>query len=136
MIGPFLADGKNNDASIAKNIFMNNEEDILNWLKEDDIIIVDRGFRDAVSTINDFGYKVQMPDFLNGKKQLSCEEANHSRCVTKVRWIIEGGMFMIEPLNFQYILANPSLQSMEKSNSGGILHRSSRTQAPHPWVCI
>lgn len=44
VIGPFLADGNNNDASIAKSIFMNNEEDILNWLKEDDIIVVDRGF--------------------------------------------------------------------------------------------
>ncbi|CAF1656155.1 unnamed protein product [Adineta ricciae] len=30
-----------------------------------------------------------MPDFLKGKKQLSSAEANHSRCVAKVRWIIE-----------------------------------------------
>ena len=103
MSGPFLADGKNNDASIAKNIFINNEEDILNWLEEDDIIVVDRGFRDAVNTINNFGYNVQMPDFLKGKKQLSCEEANHSRCVAKVRWIIEGGRFEIEISSFQNI---------------------------------
>lgn len=34
-----------------------------------------------------------MPDFLQGKKQLSCKEANRSRCVAKVRWIIESGMF-------------------------------------------
>ena len=33
-----------------------------------------------------------MPAFLNGRKQLSCVEANNTRCVTKVRWIIEGGM--------------------------------------------
>ena len=92
MVGPFLADGKNNDASIAKRIFMNNEEDILNWLEDDDVLVVDRGFRDALSTINHFGFRVQMPDFLNGKKQLSAREANHSRCVAKVRWIIEGGM--------------------------------------------
>jgi hypothetical protein len=92
VVGPFLADGKNNDASIAKNIFMNNEEDILGWLEDDDIVVVDRGFRDALTTINNFGFRVQMPDFLNGKKQLSAREANNSRCVTKVRWIIEGGM--------------------------------------------
>jgi hypothetical protein len=29
-VGPFLADGKNNDVSIAKNIFINNEQDVLN----------------------------------------------------------------------------------------------------------
>ena len=93
IVGPFLADGKNNDASIAKNIFINNEQDILNWLHDDDIIIVDRGFRDAINTIERFGFNVEMPDFLKGKKQLSCKEANHSRCITKVRWIIENGMF-------------------------------------------
>lgn len=91
-MGPFLADGKNNDASIAKNMFINNEQDILNWLHDDDVVVVDRGFRDAVRTINRFGFNAQMPDFLNGKKQMSTEEANHSRCVTKVRWIIESGM--------------------------------------------
>ena len=36
-----------------------------------------------------------MPDFLKGKKQFSSKEANHSRCVSKVRWIVESGM----PLN-------------------------------------
>ncbi len=91
-----MADGKNNDASIAKNIFINNEQDILNWLHDNDVVVVDRGFRDAVRTINRFGFNVQMPDFLNGKKQMSTEEANHSRCVTKVRWIIETGMLISE----------------------------------------
>ena len=90
-----MADGKNNDASIAKNIFINNEQDILNWLHQDDVVVVDRGFRDAIRTINNFGYNVQMPDFLNGKKQMSTQ-ANHSRCVTKVRWIIESGMIINE----------------------------------------
>ena len=89
-----MADGKNNDASIAKNIFINNEQDILNWLHQNDVIVVDRGFRDTIRTINNFGYNVQMPDFLNGKKQMSTQEANHSRCVTKVRWIIESGMII------------------------------------------
>lgn len=96
--GPFLADGKNNDASIARNIFINNEEDIINWLQDDDVIVVDRGFRDAVHTLNRFGYNVEMPAFLNGRKQLSCEEANHSRCVAKVRWIVESGMYNTNPL--------------------------------------
>lgn len=92
MEGPFLADGRNNDASIAKHIFVNNKQNILNWLNEDDIIVVDRGFRDAVNTIRRFGFNVEMPDFLDGKKQLPAKQANHSRCVTKVRWVIESGM--------------------------------------------
>ena len=45
----------------------------------------------TISTINRFGLNVQMPDFLKGKKQVSCREANRTRCVTKVRWIIESG---------------------------------------------
>jgi hypothetical protein len=94
-VGPFLADGKNNDASIAKNIFINNEQDILNWLQDGDVIVVDRGFRDAINTIKRYGFNAEMPDFTKGKKQLSCREANRTRCVTKVRWIIESGMFII-----------------------------------------
>lgn len=66
----------------------------MGWLKDDDVVVVDRGFRDAVPTFNRFGLHVRIPDFLNGRKQLSCKEANQTRCVTKVRWIIESGMFM------------------------------------------
>ena len=91
VLGPFLADSKNTDASIAKNIFINNEQDVLNWIHDDDVVIVDRGFRDSISTLNRFGLNVQMPDFLKGKKQFPCREANRTRCVTKVRWIVESG---------------------------------------------
>ena len=87
--GSFLVHSRNNDSSIAKNIIANNGEDILNRIQDDDIIIVDLGFRDTVDTIKRFGLNVQMPDFLRGKKQLPCNEATHSRCLTKVRWIIE-----------------------------------------------
>ena len=90
--GAFLADGKNNDASIAESILKNKEENILGWLEEDGVIVVDRGFRDAVETMNQLGFNVQMSDFLKGKKQLFTMDANHARSVTKVRWVIEAGM--------------------------------------------
>ena len=45
----------------------------------------------TISTLNRFGLNVQMPDFLKGKKQFPCREANRTRCVTKVRWIVESG---------------------------------------------
>ena len=43
-IGPFMADRKNNDAEITKNIIYNNKEGITDWLRSKDLIIVDRGF--------------------------------------------------------------------------------------------
>ena len=95
----FVRCKKNNDASIAKNIFINNEQDVLNWLNDNDVVVVDHGFRDAVNTMKRFGFNVEMPDFLKGKKQLSCKEANRSRCVAKVRWIIESGTFIYELLS-------------------------------------
>lgn len=101
-----MADGRNNDASIAKNIFINNEQDVLSWLHDNDVVVVDRGFRDAVNTIKRFGFNVEMPDFLKGKKQLSCKEANRSRCVAKVRWIIETGRFIHELLSITMIHLN------------------------------
>jgi hypothetical protein len=54
--------------------------------------VVDRGFRDAVETMSQLGFNVEMPDFLKGKKQLATKDANHARSVTKVRWVIEAGM--------------------------------------------
>ena len=86
VVGPFLADSKNTDASIAKNIFINNEQDVLNWIRDDDdVVVVDREFRYSISSLNRFGLNVQMPDFLKGKKQLPCREVNRTRCVTKVQ---------------------------------------------------
>lgn len=91
MAGPFLADGKNNDAAIAENIFKTNDGNILDWLEDDDVIVVDRGFRDAVGTMVQLGFRVQIPCFLKDRKQLPTREANSTRCVTKVRWVIESG---------------------------------------------
>ena len=82
-----------------KNIFINNEQDVLNWLNDNDVVVVDRGFRDAVNTIKRFGFNAEMPDFLKGKKQLSCKETNRSLCVAKVRWIIESDTFIHELLS-------------------------------------
>jgi 3-deoxy-D-arabino-heptulosonate 7-phosphate (DAHP) synthase len=41
-----------------------------NWLREGDIVVVDRGFRDSVEFLNDLGIKTEMPVFLKrGQKQ-------------------------------------------------------------------
>ncbi|XP_061168242.1 uncharacterized protein LOC133177166 [Saccostrea echinata] len=67
-----------------------NAESIRSWLNEDDIFIVDRGFRDALPLLADLGIQAEMPFFLEaGQKQMSTEDANMSRLVTKVRWVVE-----------------------------------------------
>ena len=90
VLGPYYADGKNNDAAITKHMFARNYENINEWMKDGDICIVDRGFRDAVEYLEERGYNVKMPFYLKkGKKQHSTEEANKSRLVTKIRWVVE-----------------------------------------------
>lgn len=90
ILGPYLADHKNNDASILTHIIHNNIEDIKNWVEENDIFIVDRGFRDSLELLEDLGIKAEMPCFMKkGQKQMATEDANASRLVTKVRWVVE-----------------------------------------------
>ncbi|XP_033762719.1 uncharacterized protein LOC117344142 [Pecten maximus] len=85
VLGPYLADYGNNDASITKHVLNHNLEEIRTWLKKDDVFIVDRGFRDAVEYLEKIGLKVEMPAYLaKGKKQHTTEESNLSRLVTKV----------------------------------------------------
>ena len=95
-MGPFFGDYKNNDANIIQHCLLNNEQDILKWLKDDDIIILDRGFRDAVLTMTMLGFRTAMPSFLNGRSQLTTEDANQSRLVTANRWVIESGEYLID----------------------------------------
>ena len=92
VFGPFLTDAINNDASIIKHCLFENKEGILNWLLDDDVIILDRGFRDAISSMKMIGLQPAMPDFLTGgKKQFDATQANRTRCITKVRWVVESG---------------------------------------------
>lgn len=85
--GPFPA--TMNDAQIIKTIFAKTSFD--NVLKPGDILLVDRGFRDAVQFLTAKKFHVQIPKFIergtNG--QLTAMQANKSRLVTKMRFAIE-----------------------------------------------
>ena len=99
--GPYFADGANNDAAITKHIFAHDTEIINTWLQEDDICIADRGFRDSVEFLKKRGYDVHMPSYLQkGQKQHSSEEANLSRLITKVRWVVESVNGRIKQFQF------------------------------------
>lgn len=52
-------------------------------------MVVDRGFRDAVGVMQSRGLDVAMPPFLDRRRQFTTEESNQSRCITRIRWIVE-----------------------------------------------
>lgn len=84
--GPFLA--TENDASIMKKV-MEDPNGIRTIMKKGDICIVDRGFRDVVPYLESLGFKVLMPALKRKRPNLSTTESNESRCVTKLRWVVE-----------------------------------------------
>ncbi|CAF3033765.1 unnamed protein product [Rotaria sp. Silwood2] len=90
-LGPFFTDSLNNDAAILKHCILNDEQQVLSWLRDNDVLVLDRGFRDTVNALNRLGLKVAIPGFLHNQKQLPADEANRIRFVTKNRWVIESG---------------------------------------------
>ena len=53
VLGLYLSNGKNNDASIYKHMIKGNAEEMLTWLQEGDSFVVDRGFRDSIDDDDD-----------------------------------------------------------------------------------
>lgn len=87
-LGPFAAN--DNDAKILKSICENSN--VFETLKEGDVFILDRGFRDCVNYLKEKHFQVKMPALLQKSKkknQLSTIEANKSRLVTATRYVIE-----------------------------------------------
>lgn len=89
VLGPYFADGRNNDASIFRSLLANTNTAFRTWLKDSDVIVVDRGFRDCLDLLEEIGLLSQMPHFLAKGKQHTTLEANESRLVTSVRWVVE-----------------------------------------------
>ena len=48
VIGPFLCNGRNNDASITEEVLSESSYDISDWFERGDVFVVDRGFRDCL----------------------------------------------------------------------------------------
>ncbi|CAF4651489.1 unnamed protein product, partial [Rotaria sp. Silwood2] len=114
-IGPFFSDFSNNDASIMKNILFRNTNKIIDWLNQDDVVVVDRGFRDSVDIMEGLGLKVALPPFLNGRRQFTTTEANQSRYVTKIRWVVEAANARIKQFKFfSNTVQNSSLPHLEE----------------------
>ncbi|CAF1173234.1 unnamed protein product [Didymodactylos carnosus] len=101
VLGPFFADGKNNDSEITKHLLYNNVQGFQNWMKPGDVIVVDRGFRDCLADLQKFGYETKMPLFLKkDQTQYTTAEANKTRLITKVRWVIESANGRVKQWRF------------------------------------
>ena len=90
VMGPFLGDGRNNDAEITKNMIYNNKQGFTDWLRPGDLVVVDRGSHHCILDLEKFGYKTKMLCFLNeDQSQVTTSQANDTRFITKIRWMIE-----------------------------------------------
>lgn len=90
VLGPYLADSKNSDTNIRNHMIRSNAEQMKEWVREGDIFVVDRDFRYSGEILNDLGITMEMPTFLpKGATQLQTKDANCSRLVTKIRWVVE-----------------------------------------------
>lgn len=70
-------------------IILENNQEFKSLLRENDVFVLDRGFRDIVDDLKTKGYNVLMPALKGKRNQLTTKESNHSRKVTKVRWAVE-----------------------------------------------
>ena len=75
--------GTQNDAQIMK-IVMQDPNGLRSLMKNGDLCIVDRGFRDVKTYLEEEGYRILMPALKGKRNQLTTKEANDSRLVTKV----------------------------------------------------
>uniref|UniRef100_T1KG68 DDE Tnp4 domain-containing protein n=1 Tax=Tetranychus urticae TaxID=32264 RepID=T1KG68_TETUR len=84
--GPYSAN--QSDSTIMQDML--NTEDFKNFFQQNDIFVLDRGFRYVSAKLECSGYKVFMPALKAKKqKQFTTEQANDSRIVTKVRYAVE-----------------------------------------------
>jgi hypothetical protein len=61
------------------------------------------------------GLNVVLPSFLNGRKQFTAYEANESRRVTKIRWVVEAVNARIKQFKFfANIVYNSSIPYLEQ----------------------
>lgn len=86
MAGPFLAN--QNDAQIL-DIILSDPEGLSKLIKKEDIFVLDRGVRDIKKKLEETEFRVLMPALKGKRKQLTTEESNNSRFVTKIRWVVK-----------------------------------------------
>lgn len=86
--GPYKA--TTSDADIMISLFNDDDCPLRLYFQENDVFILDRGFRDSIRMLEGCNYRAYIPDsLLEGEQQLTTQQANRSRCVTICRWVVE-----------------------------------------------
>ncbi|OXA46662.1 hypothetical protein Fcan01_18834 [Folsomia candida] len=84
--GLFYGDCGNNDANILKKM-LEEHESIMVILEDGDVLILDRGFRDAIEEAESQGLSAYMPELIKKhQSQFTTSEANRSRLRKSVLW--------------------------------------------------
>ena len=88
VLGPYAA--TTSDASIMTSLCAN-EDNPFHWMfHQNDVFILDRGFRDSVVDLQSLGYEPHIPPTKDrNESQLTTEQANKARLVTICRWVVE-----------------------------------------------
>ncbi|KAL3287554.1 hypothetical protein HHI36_002022 [Cryptolaemus montrouzieri] len=77
--GPYIVDGRNNDAAILKNELNQNINDVRNWFRDGDIFIVDRKYRDVLPYLDELNLISKLPASLAAnQRHLKTEEENQA----------------------------------------------------------
>lgn len=85
--GPYAA--TTSDANIICEL-LQDEDSLFHWFfEQNDVFVLDRGFRDAIPLLEEFGYQAHIPPSRNNETQLSTSDANKSRLITMCRWVVE-----------------------------------------------
>jgi hypothetical protein len=102
IFGPYLADQKNSDAFIFKHqheeMIQTDVTSLRKLVRDGDIYIVDRGFRGTEGTVS--GVDIQYPAFDDESGQQDTKEANRTRKVTKIRWVVESANCRLKQFKF------------------------------------
>lgn len=65
ILGPYFSNAHNNDANILISEFERDVEGMRNWFQDQDIFIIDRGYRDAIPTLERLESNVKCHHWLN-----------------------------------------------------------------------
>eukprot|EP00105_Crassostrea_gigas_P010536 XP_011425851.1 PREDICTED: uncharacterized protein LOC105327223 [Crassostrea gigas] len=88
VVDPFFANGRNNYASILSHIVKTNAGNFMGFLKEQDVLIVDRGFRDS-RKLKGYQFPVYLTkkcpgnqaEWKNRSSVINCTESNGYMCL-------------------------------------------------------
>jgi hypothetical protein len=117
----YFADGNNNDAKILLRMMKEPAvgKSIMSILRPGDALILDRGFQEAIKTVESHGLKAFMPSLLDRsikQKTFTTEEANKSRQATLLRGVVEraNGRFKMMFRFFDHVVPARYMKILDK----------------------